>query len=57
MMSWSDEYIHTDDSVYSDRYGYYLLVDNAVEVIEDLDSDGDVSYQLIQIGIIKMIMI
>jgi hypothetical protein len=40
---WSEEYIHIDDSVYSERYGHSLLADNAVEVIGDIDSDGDVS--------------
>lgn len=38
---WLDEYIHTDDSVYSEAYGYSLYDENAVEVIKDIDSDGE----------------
>jgi hypothetical protein len=38
---WIDEPIHTDDSVYSEAYGYYLYDANAVEVIKKIDSDGE----------------
>ncbi len=38
---WIDEPIHCDDAVYSDAYGYYLYDENAVEVIEKIDSDGE----------------
>lgn len=41
--SWIEEYIHTDDSVWSENYGHSLLAETAVEVIEDIDDDGDVS--------------
>jgi len=41
--AWSDDTIHIDDSVYSEKYGHSLLVDNAVEVIGDIDSDGEIS--------------
>lgn len=41
---WLEEYIHVDDSVYSEHYGYYLYDGNAVSVIHDIESDGDVSY-------------
>jgi hypothetical protein len=39
---WIDEYIHVDDSVYSEAYGYSLFRDNAVEVAMNIESDGDV---------------
>ena len=38
---WIDEPIHTDDSVYSEAYGYYLYDANAVEVIKKIDNDGE----------------
>jgi hypothetical protein len=38
---WIDEYLHVDDAVYSEAYGYYLYDDNAVEVIKKIDSDGE----------------
>lgn len=39
---WIDEYIHTDDAVYSEPYGYYLFDENAVQVAMNIESDGDV---------------
>jgi hypothetical protein len=39
---WIDEYIHVDDSVYSEAYGYSLYDDNAVRVAMNIESDGDV---------------
>jgi hypothetical protein len=41
---WLEEYIHVDDSVYSEHYGYYLYDGNAVSVIHYIESDGDVPY-------------
>lgn len=38
---WIDEPIHTDDSVYSEAYGYSLYDANAVQVINRIDSDGE----------------
>lgn len=38
---WNDIYIHIDDSVYSDAYGYSILAEDAVQVIPDIDSDGE----------------
>lgn len=38
---WIDEPIHSDDSVYSNAYGYCLYDANAVEVIRDIASDGE----------------
>jgi hypothetical protein len=38
---WLDEPIHTDDSVYSEAYGYCIYDANAVEVISDIESDGE----------------
>ena len=38
---WIDEPIHTDDAVYSEAYGYCIYDQNAVEVIKDIDSDGE----------------
>lgn len=38
---WIDEPIHTDDAVYSEAYGYSIYDQNAVEVIGDIDSDGE----------------
>ena len=38
---WIDEPIHTDDAVYSDAYGYSLYDANAVEVIKNIDTDGE----------------
>ena len=39
---WIDEYIHIDDAVYSEPYGYYLFDENAVRVAMNIESDGDV---------------
>lgn len=39
---WIDEYIHIDDAVYSESYGYHLYDDNAVRVVIDIESDGDI---------------
>lgn len=39
---WIDEPIHVDDAVYSEPYGYYLYVENAVRTIVEIYSDGDV---------------
>jgi hypothetical protein len=38
---WIDEPIHTDDSVYSEAYGYCIYDANAVEVISGIESDGE----------------
>jgi hypothetical protein len=38
---WSDITIHIDDSVYSEAYGYNIYDGHAVEVIQDIDSDGE----------------
>lgn len=39
---WNDIYIHVDDSVYSEAYGYAIEAGSAVEVIDDIDeSDGE----------------
>ena len=38
---WLDEPIHTDDSVYSEAYGYCIYDANAVEVISGIESDGE----------------
>jgi hypothetical protein len=38
---WIDEPIHTDDAVYSEAYGYSIYDQNAVEVINRIDSDGE----------------
>ena len=38
---WIDEPIHTDDAVYSEAYGYSIYDQNAVEVIGNIDSDGE----------------
>jgi hypothetical protein len=40
---WIGEPIHTDDSVYSEAYGYYLYDENAVRTIDEILSDGDVT--------------
>jgi hypothetical protein len=39
---WIDEYVHVDDSVYSEAYGYSLYDENAVRVAMNIESDGDV---------------
>ena len=39
----TDQYIHTDDAVWSENYEHYILAETAVEVIEDIDGHGDVS--------------
>jgi len=39
---WIDEYVHVDDSVYSEAYGYSLFDENAVRVAMNIESDGDV---------------
>ena len=39
---WNDIYLHVDDTVYSEAYGYSLLESSAVEVIAGIDeSDGE----------------
>lgn len=38
--SWYDESIHINDAVYCEEYGDYILSDDAVQVIEDVDFDG-----------------
>lgn len=38
---WNDEFIHVDDSVYSDAYGYSIEAGSAVEVIGRIDIDGE----------------
>lgn len=38
---WIDQWIHQDDSVYSESYGYSLYNANAVEVIKRIDFDGE----------------
>lgn len=38
---WIEEYIHEDDSVYSEEYGYYLLDSEAVSVVNRIESNGD----------------
>lgn len=39
---WNEFYLHIDDSVYSEAYGYSIEASTAVEVIEDIDeSDGE----------------
>lgn len=37
---WSDIYIHEDDSVYSDEYGYPLYDEHAISVIYEIDDEG-----------------
>jgi hypothetical protein len=39
---WMDEWIHQDDAVYSERYGYSIFSDNAVKFIEKVFSDGSI---------------
>lgn len=40
--SWNEVYLHVDDSVYSEAYGYSIKTDSAVEVIDSIDeSDGE----------------
>lgn len=39
---WNGQYIHVDDSVYSDYYGYSLLTDEAVEVVTDISSTCEI---------------
>lgn len=36
-----EEYIHIDDSVYSDNYGRYIFSETAVRAINEIDSDGE----------------
>jgi hypothetical protein len=39
---WNEFYIHVDDTVYSEAYGYSIEASTAVEVIDDIDSsDGE----------------
>ena len=37
-----EEYIHQDDSVYSEALGHHIFDDTAVRVVVEIDSDGDV---------------
>jgi hypothetical protein len=39
---WNGQYIHVDDSVYSEYYGYSLLTDEAVEVVTDISSTCEI---------------
>lgn len=36
-----DIHLHVDDAVYSNAYGYYISSDSAIEVISDVDTDGE----------------
>jgi hypothetical protein len=38
---YDDQYIHVDDAVYSDSYGYYILSDNAISIVNKIEDDGD----------------
>lgn len=38
---WDDESIHINDATYCESYGYWIFSDDAVEVIEDVESDGE----------------
>jgi hypothetical protein len=38
----SDMIIHVEDSVYSNAYGYSIFIDNAVEVISEIDYRGEI---------------
>jgi len=38
---WNDEYIHEDDAIYSEEYGHYLLEDEAISVVKEIDDSGD----------------
>lgn len=40
--SWNNQYIHMDDSVYSEYYGYSILSDDAVEVVTDILENGEI---------------
>jgi hypothetical protein len=37
-----DEYLHADDCVYSEVKGYHIYIDNAVQVISKVYSDGSI---------------
>jgi hypothetical protein len=37
-----DEYLHVDDTVYSDAKGYHIYTDNACKVINKVYSDGSI---------------
>jgi hypothetical protein len=39
---WNGQYIHIDESVYSEFYGYSLLADEAVECVTDVGSDDSI---------------
>jgi hypothetical protein len=38
---WDEIFIHVDDAVYSEAYGYSILDDNAVQATIDIDVDGE----------------
>jgi hypothetical protein len=38
---WSEEYIHIDDAIYSESYGYSILSDNAVSIVHEVDETGE----------------
>lgn len=40
---WNDEYIHGNDAVFSEEYGYNILEDEAVSVIHEIDGEGDIN--------------
>ena len=40
---WNDEYIHEDDSIYSEEYDYNILRDESVSVIHEIDNEGNVN--------------
>lgn len=40
---WLDEYIHVDDSTYSEHLEKYMYSDHAVEVAISIDTDGEIS--------------
>ena len=37
---WNDEHIHINISVYSETYGYYIPLDDSIQVISDHETDG-----------------
>lgn len=39
---WNDISIHIDDAVYSENYGYWILSEKAIQIISEVNEDGDV---------------
>jgi hypothetical protein len=38
---WNEEYIHEEDAIYSEEYDYYILEDESISVVNEIQQNGD----------------